>query len=279
MKKKMLYVTDVLKTDPVTLDFACFLCNLSNSRLTGVFLQNLRRETRPAAMMKKKAIEGGIDIKTDNPDELKERCTSDNIQLFKEACEKRGISGIVHRDGGVPLEEVIIESRYADLLMIDAGTSFSAQTESVPTHFVTDVLADAECPVVVLPESFERLHKLAFTYDGRPSSVFAIKQFTYLFPELREHPVVVITIAEHNRPLPDEKYKLNEWLHNHYEDIDFIVIDSAVKTGLLDSLLLRKDDFIVMGAFGRNAFSSFVTPSHATPVLKLITQPMFIAHH
>ncbi len=278
--KKILYVTDVVKLEPATLDFACYLCALSHSKLTGIFLENLAKENRPAKMLKETAIEGGINVQTENIEELKEQCSAGNIQLFKDSCTKRGVTGIVHRDTGVPLEDVIVESRYADLLLIDASTSFSVAKESIPTRFVTDVLADAECPVVVLPEGFEGLDKIVFTYDGRGSSVFAIKQFTYLFPELREQPVVVITVMEdNNKPSPEERYKLKEWLHDHYTDVDFIVMNGNVKTGLLDSLLLRTRDFIVMGAYGRNAFSTLFSPSHAAPVLKLVSQPVFIAHH
>lgn len=277
--KKILYVTDVVKLEPSSLDFACYLCELSRSKLTGIFLENLVRETRPAKMLKETAIEGGINVETENIEELKEQCAADNIQLFKDSCGRRGVTGIVHRDRGVPLEDVIIESRYADLLLIDASTSFSATKESVPTRFVTDVLADAECPVVVLPESFEGLNKIVFTYDGRSSSVFAIKQFTYLFPELADHSVIVLTIMDDkNKPAPEERYKLKEWLHDHYNDVDFIVTDGNVKTGLMDNLLLRTKDFIIMGAFGRNAFSTLFSPSHAAPVLKLVSQPVFIAH-
>jgi len=277
--KKILYVTDVLKLDLATLDFACYLCSLSHSGLVGVFLENLNNEFRSASLLKETAMQSGINIQTSNPVELKERCTAENIQIFKDGCDRRGVTGIVHRDQGVPVDDVILESRYADLLLIDAATSFSAQHEAVPTRFVMDVLADAECPVVVLPVSFEGLNKVVFTYDGRSSSVFAIKQFTYLFPELKDHPVVVITVMEGKKPLPEERYKLKEWLHDHYTDVDFIVMDGNVKTGLLDSLLLRTKDFIVMGAYGRNAFSNLFTPSHATPLLKLVAQPVFIAHH
>lgn len=277
--KKILYVTDVLKLDLATLDFACYLCSLSCSKLIGIFLENLEHEVRSASLLQEAAVQNGLNVQTNDQHELKERCTSENIQAFKDGCERRGVTGIVHRDKGIPIEDIIVESRYADLILIDASTSFSSQQEAVPTRFVMDVLADAECPVVVLPESFDGLNKLVFTYDGRSSSVFAIKQFTYLFPELKDHPVVVITVMDGKKPLPEERYKLKEWLHDHYIDIDFMVMDGNVKTSLLDSLLLRTKDFIVMGAYGRNAFSNLFTPSHATPVLKLVAQPVFIAHH
>lgn len=277
--KKILFVADAVTLDVATLDFACYLCNLSKSKLIGIFLENLVKESRPVSVLKENAAVAGVQEEAGDPRSLKEACCTSNIQHFISACEQRGVTGIVHRDSGMPLDEIIAESRYADLLLIDACTSFSAIKESVPTKFVREVLADAECPVIVLPERFEGLNKIVFTYDGRPSSVFAIKQFTYLFPELNEHPVVVVSVTDgKNDPSPEEQYKLKEWLHDHYKDIDFIVSEGNVRLGLLDNLLSRTKDFIVMGAFGRNALSSLLEPSHAEAVLKLVVQPVFIAH-
>jgi len=209
---------------------------------------------------------------------IKENCCKDNIEQFQEACARRGINSTVHRDRGLPLQEIITESRYADLLLIDAETSFSADKESVPTDFVKAVLIGAECPVVVLPPSFDGIEQLVFTYDGRPSSVHAMKQFTYLFPELRQQPVVVISINDEEMN-PEERYKMKEWLHMHYKEVDFVTSYGSVKPGLLELLLQRSRAFIVMGAYGRSMISNLLRPSHATPVLKMVSQPVFIAHH
>jgi hypothetical protein len=260
--KRILYITDSIKPDTSTLDFACYLCNLSHSALTGIFLENLVNEVRSVKALKEMAMKVSVDT-----------------ERFKNICEQQGVIGIVDQDSDLLLDDIVVESRYTDLVLIDASTSLAAMNEGTPTRFVRDVLADAECPVVVLPESFEGLNKLVFTYDGRSSSVFAIKQFTYLFPELHAYPVLVITVMNgKNGPGPEEHYRLKEWLQEHYTDIDLIVAEGSVKSGLLDSLLLHTRDFIVMGAYGRNAFSTLFSPSYAELVLRLVSQPVFIAH-
>jgi hypothetical protein len=69
---------------------------------------------------------------------------------------------------------LIEESRFADLLIIDAETSFNRGLEANPTRFVKEILQHAECPVVISPVSFEGLDEIIFAYDGSASSVYAI---------------------------------------------------------------------------------------------------------
>lgn len=276
--EKMLYVTDAVKLNMACLDFACFLCNLTHSRLTGIFLENLEQETRSKETIRERALGSaspGASVR-----ELKENYCEENIRLFKNACESRGVNSTVHRDRGVPIAEVIAESRFADLVVIDAAISFSDERETVPTDFVKEVLQDTECPVVIAPESFEGIDEIIFTCDNSRSSVFAIKQFTYLFPQLRDRRAVILSVAEPGKTANGNKYKLKEWLKAHYDHTDLVVLeDGNTRARLLEYLLGRNRVFIVMGAYGRGMISSFFSPSHATPVVKVVTQPVFIAHH
>jgi nucleotide-binding universal stress UspA family protein len=236
--KKILFVTDALKLNTKMLDFAAFLCNLSHASLTGISLENQEHEQ------------------------------------FQEICTRRGIDYTVHRDHGNPLQSIITESRFADLILLDVETSFTRERETIPTSFVKGVLAEAECPVIILPVGFAGIEQLVFSLDGQPSSIYAMKQFTYLFPQLREQRVVVISINEETT-IPD---KLKEWLHMHYKSVEFVSSPGNVRIGLLELVLQRSKAFVVMGAYGRSTLSNFLRPSHANPILRASSQPVFIAH-
>jgi hypothetical protein len=276
--EKILLVTDALKFNETSMDIATFLCDLTNAKLTAVFLENTELEARPIHVIQEAALIAGTtqDVTVSTARELKADCCNKNIERFREACKTRRIEGAVHRGRGVPQDEVVSESRYADLLLTDVRTSFSSINHSLPSNFVKDILADAECPVVVLPDSFSGIEQLVFTFDGHPSSVYAIKQFTYLFPALHHLPVTVVSI---NNESLEERYKLKEWLHMHYREVTFEFSEGSARVGLLAALLKRTHAFIVMGAYGRSAFSNLFNPSHATAILQTINQPVFIAHH
>ncbi len=276
--EKILFVTDAVKLNMQHLDFACFLANLTHSRLTGIFLENLEREVRSKDTLQQLAVASaspGVSVR-----ELKESYCGEHIKAFRDACELRGVNCSTHRNRGVPALEVLGESRYADLIVIDPSISFANEREVIPTAFVKEVLEGAECPVVIAPESFDGIDRIIFTFDHSRSSVFAIKEFTHLFPELHDRKALILSVTEPGNTAMEDKYKLKEWLRAHYQDTALVVLeDSNKRARLLEYLLAQKKAFVVMGAFGRGLVSAFFTPSHAVPVMKYVSQPVFIAHY
>lgn len=275
--KKILYVTDALELHLEDLDFAAYVCGLAQSKLLAIFLENDEAEMRTDSMIRTAAVNAGLNV-TEEPLSLKQHTCDTNIQRFKNACQSKGIDCVVHRDRGNPLAEILMESRYADLMLLNAGISFSAALEETPSGFVKDVMSNAECPVMLMPASFDGINELVFTYDGKAGSVHAIKQFTYLFPQLNELKTVVISINP-EEVSPEERYKFREWMHAHYNYLDFLSTEGNVKAGLVELLFNRDRSLVVMGAYGRNVISSFFNPSHADPVIKVISQAVFIAHN
>jgi hypothetical protein len=93
---------------------------------------------------------------------------------------------VLHRDRSLPASELLAESRYADLLIVDAQTSFERQYEGIPSDFARQILKESECPVVIAPQTFTEIDEIVFAYDCSASSMFAIKQFTHLIPRIQK---------------------------------------------------------------------------------------------
>jgi nucleotide-binding universal stress UspA family protein len=278
--EKILLAIDAKNLDMQALDFACYIGRLTNSKVTGVFLENLIADEKPVL----KGVQGSAyldwEIDTTTPEFIdKQNATEKNIAFFREACEKRSVRCSIHRDRGVPATEIIDESRYADLIIIDAATSFNRRFEGTPTEFVKDVLKDAECPVIIAPESFDSIDEIIFTYNGTRSSAFAMKQFTYLFPELSDKRAIVLQVNDEGTWADPGKYNIREWMQNHYSAIGFQALEGDTEDKLFDYMFKRKNVFLVMGAYGRSAVSRFFKHSHADLLIKTITQPIFIAHY
>jgi hypothetical protein len=277
--EKILLAIDAMEPDIKSLDFACYMANLTKSKVTGVFLENLVSTENPKKILSRSPydqadIEGDYSIA-----EIREKCCEENIKGFKEACEGRGVAYNIHRDRSVPAIEMIEESRFADMIIIDAETSFAKKYEGAPTTFVKDVLADAECPVVIPPHNFYGIHEIIFTYDGSKSSVFAIKQFTYLLPQFNNKKAIILQVNKENDTTVKGKYKLKEWLKAHYSNIDIVLLEGDSRYKLFDYILKQKNAFIVMGAYGRNMIANFFSGSHADFIVKVIDLPVFIAHY
>jgi nucleotide-binding universal stress UspA family protein len=263
-----------------SLDFACYLANLTGSELTGVFLENLVEDEKPVVRSLQGVRYVDWQVDTSSGQYMQKREAIDkNIIAFRTACLNRSVRVRVHRDRGVPAREIIHETRYADLLVTDAETSFNKKYEGAATGFVRDILQDAECPVVIAPESFNSVDELVFTFDGSKSSMFAIRQFTYLLPELADKRLTLVQAGEGSPGYAGDKHALKEWIQNHYGHFSMETLDGDADSRLFDYLFRKENVMVVMGAYGRNAVSRFFRQSHADILIRTITQPIFISHY
>jgi hypothetical protein len=270
---KIILAINELKLNEQTINFACVVANLSQSELIGIFLEDPDRDK--IHVQDQLYIVEPMGILS--PD-AKEEHTRQSIETFKDACEAQKVKCSVHVDNGIPADELIAESRFADILILEAGISFELDNESDPAKFVKEMLASAECPVIVAPDKFADIDELLFTYDGGKASVFAMKQFTYLFPGLRNKKVSVIEVNEDNESNIPEKDKLQEWLRSYYETVDFIAATGFAQERLLEYLSGKDRILVVMGAFSRSTISNMIKPSTAIPLIESMSQPLFIAH-
>jgi hypothetical protein len=278
--QKILLAIDARELDMNSLEFACYLGQLTNSKVTGVFLENLVADQKLVLRPAYGSRYPDWEIKESSPKfQEKMKKIKANIALFRETCEKKAVRHDMHRDQGVPKLEIIYETRFADLLVMPAGMSFKKWDEGVPTHFIKTVLKDSECPVIVAPEKFQGIDEIVFAYDGSRSSAFAIRQFTYLFPLLSDKKVTVLQANKKGEWPADEKNNIQDWLSHHYSSVGFETLKGDADEKLSMYLFRKKNVFIVMGAFGRNALSMFFKQSSAELLMQLITQPVFIAHH
>lgn len=278
--KKILLAIDAEQIDTEAIDFACYIATQAHSALTGIFLENIEEQVPVLKMAYGMPYVESM-VASDLPDyETKRMRCEENIRLFEQTCTNKGVRHHVHKiSGSHPAKSLIEESRFADLIIIKSEISFESRYESTPTHFVKEVLAAAECPVIIVPFKFNGIDQVVFTYDGSRSAVFAIKQFTYLFPELADKKAIVLQVNEENDVPVNEKEKLAEFLKVHYSGIGYQVVRGKAKDELFNYFLDKKSTLVVMGAFGRGWLSNLFKPSSAGVLLKSINLPFFIAHH
>jgi nucleotide-binding universal stress UspA family protein len=276
---KILLATNGVTLNLAAVNFACYLANLSGSTLTGVFLENLIFE--PAYLSNDKHNAGfNTIIESSNlpeNDDRKKAC-SDSIIQFKDACVVRETPCKVHRDRGLPYNHLMMETRFADLLVVDAGLNFDNEDGESSGDLIERILAHAECPVIVAPGAHIAVDELCFTYNGSASSVYAIKQFAYLFPQLRDMKVTVLEIRDAAGQVT-EQFRVNEWLKDHFSNVNYHVVESDDEgSALLKMTLVKQNCLFVLGAFGRSGISNFFKGSRANRLVRITNEPLFITH-
>lgn len=201
-----------------------------------------------------------------------------DLQILEEECRERGIQTTWQRGKGIALKEVVRESRFADLLLIDRNTSLSNLFPADVPGFIKDVPADAQCPVLVLPEGAGRFGEVVFTYNGSYSSVYAMKKFLQLFPRLGHEKATVIYVPEKGIPIIPNEQLLKEYLHLYFTEVTFVVLQGLPEVEIRKFLQEKKDAVAVMGAYGRNTFSRFFNPGNTRNLLRNLHVPVFITH-
>jgi hypothetical protein len=273
--EKILLAIDSQNINYSVIEFAYYIAKLTGSKLTGLFIESPAYEH--------KYVHGDVHSFADHEKEtisaMAENArinTEQGILFFKEACAKEQVRYEVFRNQGAPIENIVYESRFADLLIIDAG--IAAEDNEEKALFAKEVLMKAECPVIIPPVSFNTIEEVIFCYDGSRSAVFAMKQFTYLFPQYIDKKVVVLEVNEEGVTTIYEKEKIRGLLKGHYSQIGFVVLNGDPTIELFTYLLQKKNSFVVMGAFGRRMISNILTGSRADLDLRINDLPLFITH-
>jgi nucleotide-binding universal stress UspA family protein len=201
-----------------------------------------------------------------------------NIERFETMCRKHNIEYRIHRDYfDFAVPEMRKETRYADLLILGSQTFYSSIGAGEPNAYLKDILQDTECPVLIVPEKFVFPESNILAFDGSESSVFAIKQFAYLFPELTRNKTVLVFMDDSPHPIPDESY-IKELAARHFPDLSLLKLELPSSKYFSTWVNDKKNTLLVSGAYGRSSFSQLFKKSFVSDVIRDHQLPVFITH-
>lgn len=278
--KKFLAVFDGYKMSASTLDYAIQFTQVANAHLVGVFLDEFIYRSYNAVKVMKTYKNYEEKMKELDAKDKKKR--DDAALKFQKACGKAGIRFSIHRDTSIALHELKHESMFADLIIINEYETFTKYKEEPPTRFMKDLLGDVQCPVLVVPNNAKPVDKIVLLYDGGPSSLYAVKMFSYLFESFKDVPVEVFTVNEHylaNFRLPDNKL-MREFIKRHFPKATYTVAKGAAEEQIVGHLRNHKEnELVVLGAYRRSELSRWFKTSMADTLMKELDTPLFIAHN
>lgn len=278
--KKFIAAFDSLRFSESTLDYAVFLAKHSDAHLVGVFLEDFTRHSYTMADITKYEGED-FEHHMHELDEKDKVERNESVDKFELACQNAGINYTVHRDRNVAIQELLHESIYADLVIISEDETVTRYEEPAPTRFIRELLSDVQCPVVVVPAKYRPIDKVVLLYDGEPSSVYAVRMFSYLFESLKDFETQILTVKarEENLHLPDSRL-MKEFIKRHYAKAEYIVLKGSAEDQIIQFLHReKKDPLIVLGAYRRNKLSRLFKLSMADYLLQHLKMPLFIAHN
>jgi K+-sensing histidine kinase KdpD len=125
------------------------------------------------------------------------------------------------------------------------------------------------------------IDKIILLYDGEPSSVYAIKMFSYLLPQLKYLDTEVVTVKSEKRSLhlPDNRL-MKEFMKRHFPNAFYKVMKGYAEDEIVKYLKQQNENtLVVLGAYRRNSVSRWFRESMADILMKELKLPLFIAHN
>ncbi|MCS6990642.1 MAG: universal stress protein [Chitinophagales bacterium] len=271
--KKVLLALEATTPAPAVLEFAHTYCP-ADDLLVGVFLEDLSYRSYLTFFGEEYfAFDATL---LQQAEQEAAQGLEQNINYCQQFFQARQRSFKVHLGQGVPSAELNRESLFADLILISYNTFFSYVSGGA--GMLRDVLSQAHCPILLVPDQHCPLQALLIAYDGKPNSVFAIRQFCLLCPELsRSLPATLLHVSggtdtDENRTLMDEYISL------HFPRVRIEERSGIPEKEIAEVAHRLAPALVIMGAFGRSALSRFFTRSTAHQLLQERALPVFVAH-
>jgi hypothetical protein len=271
--KKVIVAFDGQHFSEGALRMAAWLNERQDLMVTGIFLSPVDYRE----MIGYSGIAVGVPVVAPPPPEVEDPAPI--IARFEEFCTRQGLEFRVHRDTDLfALQELTLETRYADLLILSSELFYENIDKDQPNEYLRRTLHNAECPILLVPERYELPGNLVLSYDGKASSVHAIKQFSYLFPELCALDTLLVTAEDENRDVPNLDL-ISELAGRHYPSLTIQTLVGETKTSFGHWISEKPGSLLITGAYGRGELSNLFRHSFISDIIKAHRIPIFVAHH
>lgn len=271
--KKIILAFDGNHFSEGAFEFARRLNDLHPVLLTGVFLP----QTQLSSMWS--YADGATGMFVPIMESAESEMVQKNIKHFENLCQHNGIEYRIHKDYlDFVLPELKKESRFADLLILGSEVFYENMAGSAPNEYLKDALADMACPVLLVPEKFEFPKSIILAYDGSEDSVFAIKQFAYLFPELINRKTLLVYANEKPEEDFPDKIQIEELVARHFSDLTLFKLDLNPKKYFNNWISQKKSAMLICGSYGGQGLLRLFKKSFVKEVIADHRLPVFIAH-
>ena len=270
--KKVIIAFDGANFSKGSFEFAQKLNEIKPILLIGVFLPH---QAYPYAWAISESAGGIYSPALEDP----ESNLHHHIEEFERLCQLNGIDYRIHKDASdIAIIELKNESSYADLMIIGSQTFYKNIDTKIPNNYLKEVLTDILCPVILVPEEFIFPKSNIIAYDGTEDSVYAIKQFVYLFPEFINNKTILVYANENrNNDFPN-KIEIEELVSRHFNNLTLLKINDDPKSFFKNWVFEKNSSILISGSFGRSPISRLFKKSFVKRLISEHQIPIFLAH-
>jgi hypothetical protein len=272
--KKVLIVFDGEHFPSAILDFALQLNRKEQIMLVGIFLPSVDyAEVLTYYYYGQAVAPMYLEEYEEDPVAIKK-----NITRFEDFCEEHSIGYRIHQHIKRKIvEELSYETRFADLMILSSSDFYENLGATLQKEYLEDTLHKAECPIMLLPESYTPPASIILAYDGSESAMHAIKQFSYLMPHLKDAEVLLMYAGTGKDETPFHNL-IKEYAAAHFPHWDEYKLEAEPRKYFTTWIANKGPVLLVSGSFGRSGISELFKRNFLKDVIQEHQVPMFIAH-
>ena len=212
------------------------------------------------------AIESSLDAKAESI--LKE---------FREQCEAAGIHPETKKITGVIDETIIEEGRKCCdwILLAQRGEHFHIGSGAILGSTAQSVVRRSGKPVLVTPERFREINRMALAYDGSAPAQNALN----LAAELSARaawPLSVVIITDDQALGAELSEKAEAFLKTRVADGTVLILKGKEDKELLKFIREGTVELLVMGAYGHNRLREVLVGSTTSAVIRKSPIPVLL---
>lgn len=198
------------------------------------------------------------------------------LELFSRTCAEAGVAHQEARLQGVPVEMLIEQSIFYDLVV----TGFSGDYGVDQTHAekaIGDLLGTSITPFLIVPRDYREIKKVLVCFDGSLPAMRSLQDFAVIAAGADFE----VTIVTAEKDVNEAKFLLrraSDYFWSYGVTNCLTEIESApIREVVFEASSSDRDlDLIVVGAHSRNAVRDFFFGSFTAELLALARTPLFI---
>ncbi len=211
--------------------------------------------------------------------ERDQETVDENKAFFLDYCQLANIQNRVFEENHIlSTDNLITESRFADLLVVDNMLFDNNDNNLRSTLSLKQAIHHIECAVLILPQTLKAITKIIIAYNGKPDSMFALKQFCYLFPEFLDLPAEIVYLNDEDYNNIPQVNLLKEYVKQNFSSVSITKLEINPKAGFAGWVSSKENSLIIAGAYSRKEFLNSLPDSFIDPILELHCLPVFLSH-
>lgn len=279
MIKRILLALDPDAETPVCTRYAVEIARRHGAEITGLALvdtEHIGEETRGGGIGSMYYAEK---LKTQLTEDTRTRA-KELLVTFHEQMEGEGIRYAEHVQEGVPIEAIMDEMRYHDLLIVGRESHFFYARPEQDTKELARVVQQGPASTLVVSETYCPVRRAVLAYDGSIAAARVMQEFACLIPFGEEVEIEIIQVC---RDAQDEHASRRLTLAQSYLQAHGFRATTALVSGDADRQIIAHAealdaDLIIAGAYSAKGLKKLMFGSTTSALVQNTDLPLFLYH-